>query len=745
MAAFSGALFCFTLCIAYVNAAYLTGKPNYKEVLRFDFILSDMTNCIGRYPTTNTFQRKLHIFFCMSNRISQCVVSEAMDYIREENTMSSTELKTTYCGIITSRGRINQEKDAIIKIKTYLNYILNIEINKFNFEWRLTGCVVHNMVIIDFKDNKRNVFCGKRLPWTLITTGHKADVHITVSPYRKYQLTSFYSSYKHQWFDTFAENHGLYVKSPVLSNSTVFPLFKWLKMDVIKYYLISDPRHVLVLGVSWNVSVGSDSRLVIHDGPGHLSGILVKYTDKSVSTKSHVQTTAFAAFIQINNLQRDKNNIKMTMAAVSSDDYPKCRMKGTSFVVTSNYRRNTVCLFRAHAPSEHVGNGSYTAYTVVYLESFTFNGPHDLVDGSPHNCHYGGMFISHLIDTSERMFPICDNKHWLYISGRYIHMAVLIVWYAKYTSGSIRAMFTATQCFITYLELANYPHYLKDRSFNYTGNPGCQSFVCPPREREDQQRCKMTFTTNAGAFGTTYIKTMPDPTLYHCIPEYSKPVLEQTITLEATISENWPLGTPKTVTIHDKIGRFGRLREIFLYLYNATAVFNDVCEGTDNMQILVRLEVSVCQKSSIGKDFLRLPGFLHATSADCYNYNHVITHYRENATHLLYKEGNKEHEGGNLDVAYHKECPGECRNYTFLLLVLKREQNCIEEYRLDVGNTVFLGLAHNGFRLTLQPPMLHCKCDVSVKMSQSGYKIPEKVNKPPPFWKTPFGDIYPKQ
>ena len=745
MAVFSSGVLCFTLCVAYINAAFITGKPNHKEALRFDFIMTDITNCIGRYRTTNTFRSKLHTFFCMSSRISECVVSETVDYIRKESMMLPTELKTTYCGIIASRGRINQERNVIIKVRTYLNYILNIEINQFNFEWRLTGCVVHNMVIIDRQNNKRSVFCGKRSPWTMVTTGHEADVHITVSHYRKYHLTSFYSSYKPQWFDTFAENQRLYVKSPDFSHITTFAMFKRLEVDVIKYYLLSDPSQVLVLGVSWNVSDGSNSRLVIHDGPGHLSRILVKYTDKSIKMKSHVQTTAFAAFIQISSLQLENNNVKMTMAAISSDYYPECHMKGTSFALTSNYTRNTVCLFRARAPGEHVGKGSYTAYTVVYIESFTLNGPHDLVDGSPHNCHYGGMFISHLIDTSNRMFPICDNKYKLYISGRYIHMAALIVWYAKYTSGSIRATFAATRCFITYLELANYPNYLKDRSFNYTGNPGCQRFVYPPREVQDQQRCKMTFATNTGAFGAAYIKTILHPTVYHCIPEYSKPVLDQIITLEATISENWPLGTPKTVTIYDTIGRFGQLKERFPYLYNATAVFNDVCEGTDNRQIMLRLEVSVCQKTSFGKSFLRQPGFIQAASDACYNFNHVITHYPKNATHLLYKEGIKEHRGGSLTVTYDKECPGECRNYTFLLFVLKRKHNFIEEYRVNVGNSVFLGLSHNGFRLILQPPLLHCKCDVRAKMVPPIYKIMEKVDKPPPFWTTQFGDIFPKQ
>ena len=109
--------------------------------------------------------------------------------------------------------------------------------------------------------------------------------------------------------------------------------------------------------------------------------------------------------------------------------------------MSSSPAKNTVCHFKFHTSSEHVGEGSYTAYTVVHINSFIMNGPHNLVDDDPHNCHYGGIYISHLIDTSYRMIPICENKYNLYITGRYIHMAVLIVWYAKYTSGSIEATF----------------------------------------------------------------------------------------------------------------------------------------------------------------------------------------------------------------------------------------------------------------------------------------------------------------
>ena len=165
------------------------------------------------------------------------------------------------------------------------------------------------MVIIDSAVKLRELFCGKSLPWTMVTSGHKARVNFTISPYANYQASCFYSSYKPHWFDSFAAIHKLNVKSSFVSHLNYFPVFKRLEMDVIKYYLISDPWQVLLIGVSWNVSVGSRTRLVIHDGPGHLSDILVKYTEKSDNKKYYVRSRAFSAMVQITNLQNDTNDV----------------------------------------------------------------------------------------------------------------------------------------------------------------------------------------------------------------------------------------------------------------------------------------------------------------------------------------------------------------------------------------------------------------------------------------------------
>ena len=181
--------------------------------------------------------------------------------------------------------------------------------------------------------------------------------------------------------------------------------------------------------------------------------------------------------------------------------FPDCNFNGNTAAVSSNRDKNTVFFFKFDTLTEYIGQGIYTAYTAIYIDTFTFNGPQKLVDDSPHNCHYGGMYISRLIDISHKMVPFCENKYKLYVSGRYVEMAVLIAWYAKYTSGSFDAQFTATSCFVTYLELTHYPNYTKDSSFVYDEPPGCQTFVCASKEEQDQDNCKIIFTTKIMSFG----------------------------------------------------------------------------------------------------------------------------------------------------------------------------------------------------------------------------------------------------
>ena len=527
---------------------------------------------------------------------------------------------------------------VIIRIKTYLTHLLQIEVNRFHFEWRLTGCIGHNMVIIDYVDNMPRLFCGSRLPWTLlITAGDEAEIHISVSAYRTYEVSSFYSSYKPQWFDSFAENHRFFVQSSLLSVLNVFHIFKKFELGVINYSLLANCWQVIKISVSWNISDKSNTRLVVHDGPGYLSGVVVKYTDRSVNGKYHFATTAFSAFIQITNPWNENNKIKVTTAAVSRrwGSSPCHHVSRHSFKMSSNHAKNTVCHFTFGTPAGDLGQGGYSAYVGINVKRFTLNGPHILVDDNLSNCHYGGMYISHLIDFTNKMVPICDNKYKLYITGRYFKIAVLIVWYAKYTSGSLSAKMWASRCLLTYLALANYPNYTKNRTFLYNKLPVCQNIICAPKEEQDQDDCKIIFTTKSRAFGTTSIKTTPVQTPYSCIPEYSKPFSGQTIRLKATTSENWPLGTRKTVNIVNKIGKLGQINKVFLYLYNATAVFTDVCDGMRNIQIMLKLTISACLKRSDGKISRSFAGFAQAASKDCYGRHFVIKHYLENVTHLL--------------------------------------------------------------------------------------------------------------
>ena len=749
MIAFTCGVFCLTLWVTYSNAVLLTGKNNQKEALRFDFIVSDITDCISRYNAKNIVYITRHSFLCVLNVISQCVVHEASDYFKERDKLTiSGWPRPTYCGIIASSGRSNLVTSVAIRIKTYLNHLLQIEVNRFHFEWRLTGCIGHNIVIIDYVDNIPRLFCGSRLPWTLITAGHEAEIHISVSAYRTYEISSFYSSYKPQWFDSFAENHRLYVESSILSVLNKFNIFQRLELGVVNYSLLANFWQVMKICVSWNISGKSDTRLVVHDGPGYLSGVLVNYTDKSVNGKYHFATTAFSAFIQITNPWNENNNIKLTTTAVSRDmsSSPCPHIQGDSLTISSNHVKNTVCLFTFQTMAGDVGKGGYTAYMGIYVKLFTLNGPHIIVDDNPHNCHYGGMYISHLIDITNKMVPICDNKYKLSIMGRYFRMVVLIVWYAKYTSGSLYAKILVSRCLTTYLALSSYPNYTTKRSFIYDDYPGCQKFICAPKEEQHQDDCEIIFKTKSGSLGTSLIKATPSQAPYSCIPEYSKLFSDPDVRLKATINDIWPLGIPKTVNIGlvDKIGEIGRSENIFLFLYNATTVFNDICDEVDNMQIMLTFTISVCKKTSVGKIFRRLAGFINAASSDCYDRRFFIKHYLKNATYLLYKESTKGHKGGSLSINHTKNCPMKCRNYSFLLLILKRHQNRIVEYKLDVGNTVFIGLSHNGFRLTIQPPLLQCRCDITVLMELPRYEIIKQDDRPSVFRTSPLGDIYAK-
>ena len=661
------------------------------------------------------------MFLCMSRKISNCVMEEAVNFINNK-----TKPRYTYCGVVALNGRHTSSMVHILTLKTHPDFIFNLEFNKFYFEWRRKKCQEHNTNVLDVTTKTNAVFCGKRMPWTMITANKESYIHITLSKYREYDVVLFYSTYRPQWLKEFSQRQMVHLNTSHVLHLSWLNIFRKVELHKSYMHVIVDPWMRIAIHVSWNPSAESNTTLVIHDGPGRLSPYIGIFSSNSKTGAFKITTGTFSAFIQLEHQLNEKVNVKIEVVA-GLQQFPLCAIDRNSFRISSNKQSNTVCVAKFKARGEAVRGGTETTTNArMKIVKFTYDGPHIIVDDAPHNCQYGGMYIANLIDQSDRMIPICESRQDFVINSRYNQFAVLVVFHRRYSYGDIYAAFFSGSCLTSYLELTNYPDYYFKESFTMDDSIECQVFVCAPQEIEGQKSCNIKLNTPSGAFGTVHLVTTMLDNIFSCVPEFYKSNTENIFHLKTISSEAWPLGKPKLTDVTQSLPLSKYHESIFIYLHNASISFHSVCLENRQRQLMVLFQQSVCQQTVSGKFYISSVDFVQALSKYCFKHKYTIKHHIENASHIIYKEGTGIHAGGVLHTKYGEACPSKCKKYKFVLLVWRRSENSIYEYKADVGDRISTGTLHNGFRLTILPPPSQCACNIGVTMERLEYAITEK-------------------
>ena len=200
---------------------------------------------------------------------------------------------------------------------------------------------------------------------------------------------------------------------------------------------------------------------------------------------------------------------------------------------------------------------------------------------------------------------------------------------------------------------------------------------------------------------------------------------ENTFDLKAISSETWPLGKPKLIDVTKTLSR-PFYEHLFLYSYNAWIAFHSVCVKNRQKQLMFFIKRFVCQQTVSGQFVISSVGFTPALPKHCFKHRHIMRHSSMNSSHILYKEETDIQYGGVLYTEYVYPCSSKCKTYRLAVIVWKRQEKRIFEFKVKIGDSISTGILHNGFRLTVIPPSLKCKCKIAVTMERFRNAINEK-------------------
>ena len=328
--------------------------------------------------------------------------------------MASTHRKHT-------RRALFERIDVLVARNTaiYLQFLF------FNFEWIQYECEAHGIVVHDNVDI--NMFCGKRLPWILLTTGHTAQVEIRALWKKNYNFRLTYSHYEPQWSMAIYRKYSSF-------EEFIMPEYLQMTIPIVGYdfYLLIDPEKTMQIDMVYHYI--KDVNVIFYDGPGEKSDILLEISESEHSNKTSVLTTAYLAMIRFNILTNC--TIKMI------------QLWNRAILCDMNNTDNTIYI--KSTPSQPVRCAHYSHYTnikkyaILHIYKFIFGGPLTLDGEKDINCQYGGLFIMKI--TGYKNQYICENGQKHNIFSDKANILFFLVWYPGYSLYSLEAYFMTSSC-----------------------------------------------------------------------------------------------------------------------------------------------------------------------------------------------------------------------------------------------------------------------------------------------------------
>ena len=710
-----GILVGIVLLTISADTIYLTSTFTKDRNAPLVTLLNNLQLCTYRDRHISVLDERSATFGCTVDQVSHCLWRK---------TQFSLPNTTTYCGIITSLpDRLVRSIKRMITIKVERNHRINIHFLRFNFQWIDLYCAAHGIAVIELNyDRNRNMFCGNRLPWTLVSIGNQAIVEIVALVDIKYEFRISYFHCKLRWFDAiYLELNDLHDISKIKGD--FFDLTNLI--TGYDYYILVDPW--LRIRITLLYDIYSNAIIYYYDGPGDKSDIIQQIGIKSVVT------TSYRAMIRIN------MPIEVTIEydVFNTADFPLCGVSDVNQTIFLKSAINIACMDYVDVRSHKEGSIISTIYPLLVIKHFSFHGPLVITGESDHNCQYGGLFIWKHINKESTY--ICEHLHNYTVYSDVSPLVIFLVWYPGYSDYLLDAQFKTTECFTMYSVRGRMLPSRMDNAFTASDSLPCQLIICTPsqfRKHNGTKYCTIDISTD-GSIGTASILVKHSDFLQACsYVEFG----EQNYTIYANSTENWPFSKPRLTTIFRSSDE--ELHGFYPYLNQMRIILPFLCpkEGSTK-QMSVKMEVSMCKSTTKGI-VRRFFYDMHPITSECSNLKVSVKfffkpdpYFNITAKQLTVtqKEGDVPYVGVVVRVAY-QDCPEECRTFIYTLTVLQRWRERIYQYTNPVGTDTFTGYFYQGLKLTVARPQdicgrhLYCTITYSLIKSMQTFEMASNTN-----------------
>ena len=715
--------FVLSLPCLTTNAVYLTTTPIKHKPAQLISLFKDVEHCISRENYLSPRHLYMMTFTCITRGISHCLWDDRRRHYVDQLLFSN---RTTYCGIIASTHGTWKGLFKQINLIVAINHAIHLQFLTFNFEWVKHGCEEHGIVVFEISIRNRNVFCGTRLPWILLTTGLTAQIEITTIWNKNYNFRMTYSHYKSQWP---MKMYNIYTHIEVMRN--VIPRGRTNLNVGYDFYFLVEPDETMQIDMVHKYI--ETLNIIFYDGPGEKSNILFQINDSQHLNENSVLATAYLAMIRFN--MWTDFTIKMIKL---KDKAPFCLRNHTGNRIMT-IRSTLTQAMRCAQPSRkiHIQNPASLAievsYPILHIDKFIFDGPLTINGESNLNCQYGGLFI--LESTRNKNKYICQNRQNYEIYGGRKNMLFILVWYPEYSSYWLDAYFTTSSCLGQYTTFENSLPSSRYHPFIVTDLFPCQLIICTPTHTKKRSAfCTINISGSDGPVGTAEVLVKTVDSLQQCLDfETYKANFE----IKASYTKNWPFGKPRSMLISRE--PFGKFNYFFHYLNKMTVSLPYVCSESDpTKQLAIMIKIAMC-KVTTGGILVNPINQVHSLTSECsdirlpFTFNFESSLYFTNSSNKLdvfNKEVENKHVGTYISVLY-GDCPYECRNFTYTLLIWDSDKQVIYKYTSSVGTYIFTGYFYHGLRLSVTRPFQTCGRHLTCQILYSSYKPHYDVGKSP--------------
>ena len=668
--------------VSFIDGSHFTIQSGIIDITGYTVLRRQVELCSQSTETSvvNLQEQRRLMLDCMVKYITHCV-----DYFAKP-----VKVKVTFCGKLAVASRALQ---AHVYVNLLHRHVVLFKFVVFNLYRTFDDCGPDNVQLTDVAINQIHTFCGRRIPWSVITTGQEGHLAINVHDNRRSNLLVFYSA-QHM-------SHIHSVKKEMqwqfLSKSPSETVYSHILFSHGIVYCTS-PHLALRVDIQWKQQY---KLMTVYDGPGRRSSSILQVTPSSYFGPYYALSSAYCVYILIEHTPINLDQATISIGTLLSG-HVKCPYR-------TNQRKQLVFL-KIHSLNTEYNYGCrkeiYVApildrrmFPLFHFLSVTIDGP-DTITSSNQGCDYGGIFIQELrSNTSNFHKSFCRSTRRTVIYSETIKFKILVISFAGYHSVNTVARILFRTCPTTYV----------NNVFKNTFNTEqtCRHFVCKV------SACKIILVRKKGPIGPIVLKLSGAQTLK---ADARLVDLKVPITCSSEIHmmylafQHWPLKRDiylKRIKYKHTKTNHEALTENIQFLHNASVSLLSCFESPVGMSMYV----SYCGKPSAYQH----NHYIFSPSAIC----DVIIPILQSVTVYSF-----ETVGVPLFifVNYKNDCSLTCRGHRITLHEKTPNDGVIYEYSATLVDSFdwWTSSRQDGFLLRIIPPALCSEpCAVNVHLYKS--------------------------